>query len=182
MDFDNDGWQDLLIANGDGHRLSEKQEQLLMRNVAGPAGRRVFVDVSRSLGHYFDTRSVGRGLATGDFDNDGDLDFFVVNIDQPSVLLRNDGGNRNNWLTLRLIGSSSNRDGVGARVTVRAGNFTQVAEKTSASSYLSQNDPRLHFGLGQSSKADEAIIQWPSGKTQTLKEVKANQFLKVIEP
>lgn len=182
MDFDNDGWPDLLIANGDGHRLSEKQEQLLMRNVAGPAGRRVFVDVSRSAGTYFDTRSVARGLATGDFDNDGDLDFFVLNIDQPSVLLRNDGGNRNNWLTLQLTGTTSNRDGVGARVTVRSGDFTQVAEKMSSSSYLSQNDPRLHFGLGQRTKVDEVIIRWPGGKTQTLKEVKANQFLKVIEP
>lgn len=182
MDFDNDGWQDLLIANGDGHRLSEKQEQLLMRNVAGPNGQRVFVDVSRSVGPYFDTRSVGRGLATGDFDNDGDLDFFVLNIDQPSVLLRNDGGNRNNWITLQLVGTKSNRDGVGARVTVRSGDFTQVAEKMSASSYLSQNDPRLHFGLGQRTKVDEITIKWPSGTTQKLKEVKANQFLKVIEP
>ncbi|MBZ5498668.1 MAG: CRTAC1 family protein [Acidobacteriia bacterium] len=182
MDFDNDGWPDLLIANGDGHRLSEKQEQLLMRNVAGPNGQRVFVDVSRSVGPYFDTRSVARGLATGDCDNDGDLDFFVLNIDQPSVLLRNDGGNRNNWLTLQLIGTKSNRDGVGARVIVRSGDFTQVAEKMSASSYLSQNDPRLHFGLGQRTMVDEVTIQWPSGKTQKLKEVKANQFLKVIEP
>jgi len=182
MDFDNDGWQDLLIVNGDGHRLSEKQEQLLLRNVAGPDGQRVFVDVSRSVGSYFDTRSVARGLATGDFDNDGDLDFFVLNIDQPSVLLSNDGGNRNNWLTLKLIGTKSNRDGVGARVIVRSGDFTQVAEKMSASSYLSQNDPRLHFGLGQRTKVDEVTIQWPSGKTQKLKEVMANQFLKVIEP
>jgi hypothetical protein len=134
MDFDNDGWRDLLIANGDGHRLSEKQEQLLMRNVAGPNGQRGFVDVSRSVGPYFDTRSVARGLATADFDNDGDLDFFVLNIDQPSVLLRNDGGNRNNWLTLQLIGTKSNRDGVGARVIVRSGDFTQVAEKTTPGS------------------------------------------------
>jgi hypothetical protein len=125
---------------------------------------------------------VARGLATGDFDNDGDLDFFVLNIDQPSVLLRNDGGNRNNWLSLELIGTKSNRDGVGARVIVRSGDFTQVAEKMSASSYLSQNDPRLHFGLGQRTKVDEVTIKWPSGKTQTLKEVKANQILKVIEP
>jgi enediyne biosynthesis protein E4 len=182
MDFDNDGWHDLLIANGDGHRLSEKQEKLLMRNVAGPAGQRVFVDVSRTVGPYFDTRSVARGLATGDFDNDGDLDFFLLNLDQPSVLLRNDGGNQNNWLSLELIGSKSNRDGVGARVIVRSGDFTQVAEKISASSYLSQNDPRLHFGLGQRAKVDEVTIRWPSGKTQTLKEVRINQFLKVIEP
>ena len=182
MDFDNDGRQDLLVVNGDGHRLSGKQEKLLMRNVAGPDRKHVFVDVSRSVGPYFDTRSVARGLATGDVDNDGDLDFFVLNIDQPSVLLNNDGGNRNNWLALKLIGTSSNRDGVGTRVTVRSGDLTQVAEKMSAGSYLSQNDPRLHFGLGQRAKVDEVTIRWPSGKTQSLKEVMANQFLKVIEP
>jgi len=181
MDFDNDGWQDLLILNGDGHRLSGKQEQLLMRNVAGPNGGRVFTDVSRSVGPYFDTRSVARGLATGDLDNDGDLDFFALNIDQPSLLLRNDGGNRNNWLTLKLTGTKSNRDGVGARVTVRCGDLTQVAEMMSASSYLSQNDSRLHFGLGPRARVDEVTIRWPSGRTQTLKDVTANQFLTVVE-
>ena len=182
MDFDNDGHPDLLIVNGDGHRLSEKQEHLLMRNVAGLNGQRIFVDVSRAAGPFFDTRSVGRGLATGDFDNDGDVDFFVLNIDQPSVLLRNDGGNRNNWITLRLIGTKSNRDGIGAKVTVRAADLTQVDEKMSASSYLSQNDPRLHFGLGKRSKVDEITVNWPSGKVQKLKNVKANQFLTVTEP
>ncbi len=182
MDYDNDGHQDLLIVNGDGHRLSEKQEQLLMRNEAGPDGQRVFVDVSRSAGPFFDSRFVARGLATGDFDNDGDQDFFVLNIDQPSVLLRNDGGNRNNWITLNLTGTKSNRDGIGARVTVRTGNLTQVDEKMSASSYLSQNDPRLHFGLGKATIIDEITVKWPSGKIQKLSNVKVNQFLSVTEP
>jgi len=182
MDYDNDGHQDLLIVNGDGHRLSEKQEQLLMRNEAGPDGQRVFTDVSRSSGPFFDSRYVARGLATGDFDNDGGLDFFVLNIDQPSVLLHNEGGNRNNWITIRLVGTKSNRDGVGAKVTVRAADLTQVDEKMSSSSYLSQNDPRLHFGLGKRSKVDEITIKWPSGRIQKLKDVKANQFLTVTEP
>jgi hypothetical protein len=182
MDYDNDGHQDLLIVNGDGHRLSEKQEQLLMRNEAGPGGPRIFVDVSRSSGPFFDSRYVARGLATGDFDNDGNMDFFVLSIDQPSVLLRNGGGNRNNWITLRLVGTKSNRDGVGAKVTVRAADLTQVDEKMSASSYLSQNDPRLHFGLGKRSKVDEITVKWPSGKVQNLKDVKANQILTVTEP
>jgi hypothetical protein len=182
LDYDNDGHQDLLIVNGDGHRLSEKQEQLLMRNEPGPAGQRVFTDVSRSAGPFFDSRYVARGLATGDFDNDGDLDFFVLNIDQPSLLLRNDGGNRNNWLTLRLVGTKSNRDGVGARVIVRAGDATQVDEKTSASSYLSQNDPRLHFGLGKAGTIDTITVKWPSGAVQRLKDVRTNQFLSVTEP
>jgi hypothetical protein len=182
MDFDNDGHPDLIIINGDGHRLSEKQEHLLMRNVAGLNGQRIFVDVSRAAGPFFDSRSVGRGLATGDFDNDGDLDFFVLNIDQPSRLLRNDGGNRNNWITLRLAGTKSNRDGIGAKVTVRAGDLTQIEEKMSASSYLSQNDFRLHFGLGKCSKVDEITVKWPSGQVQKLKDVKVNQFLPVTEP
>jgi len=181
LDYDNDGSQDILIVNGDGHRLSEKQEQLLMKNVPGPNGQRVFNDVSRASGPYFDTRSVARGLATGDFDNDGDLDFFVLNIDQPSLLMRNDGGNRNNWIMLRLIGTKSNRDGIGAKVTVRAGDLTQVAEQLSATSYLSQNDPRLHFGLGQRSTVDEVIVRWPSGKVQTVKNAKINQLLTVVE-
>jgi hypothetical protein len=153
-----------------------------MRNEAGPDGRRIFVDVSRSSGPFFDSRYVARGLATGDFDNDGDLDFFVLNIDQPSVLLRNDGGNRNNWIALRLVGTKSNKDGIGARVSVRAGDLTQVDEKMSASSYLSQNDPRLHFGLGKRPKIDEITVKWPRGTVQKLRDVKVNQFLTVTEP
>ncbi len=182
VDYDNDGHQDLLIVNGDGHRLSEKQEQLLMRNEAGAGNQRVFVDISRSAGPFFDSRLIARGLATGDFDNDGDLDFFVLNIDQPSLLLRNDGGNRNNWITLKLVGTRSNRDGVGARVTVRTGDTSQIDEKMSAGSYLSQNDPRLHFGLGKAPKVDEITIKWPSGKVQRLRDVKVNEFLTVAEP
>jgi enediyne biosynthesis protein E4 len=181
MDYDNDGWLDMLIVNGDGHRLSEKQEQLLMRNEAGPNGRRIFVDVSRSAGPFFDSRMVARGMATGDYDNDGDLDFFVLNIDQPSLLLRNDGGNRNNWLAVKLVGRKSNRDGIGAKVVLRASNWIRMEEKMSATSYLSQNDPRLSFGLGQRMKVDEVSIKWPSGKVQKLKDVKANQILTVVE-
>ena len=182
LDYDNDGYQDMLIVNGDGHRMSEKQEQLLMRNEAGPDGGRAFIDVSRSSGPFFDSRCIARGLATGDIDNDGDIDFFVLNIDQPSLLLRNDGGNRYNWLTLRLIGTGSNKDAIGARVTLRSADLTQVAERMSSSSYLSQNDPRLHFGLGARNKVDEIIVKWPSGKVRQLKDVQVNQFLTVTEP
>ena len=119
---------------------------------------------------------VARGLAFGDFDNDGDLDFFVLNIDQPSLLLRNDGANKNNWIQFRLVGTRSNKDGIGARVTVRSGGYALSEEKMSASSYLSQNDPRLHFGLGQRTLVDEVTVHWPSGKIQKLKGVKANQI------
>jgi enediyne biosynthesis protein E4 len=180
MDYDNDGRLDILIVNGDGHRLSGKQEHLLLRNEQ-VSGQTMFVDVSRQAGEYFDTRSVARGLCVGDFDNDGYLDFFVLNIDGPSALLRNDGSNRNNWLTIKLVGTKSNRDGVGARVVVRSGDLVQTEEKMSASSYLSQNDPRLHFGLGKRNEIDEIVIRWPSGKVQKLTGVKINQILTVVE-
>jgi enediyne biosynthesis protein E4 len=180
FDYDNDGHLDILIVNGDGHRLSEKQEQLLLRNEE-INGQRMFHDISRQAGEYFDVSSVARGLCVGDYDNDGDLDFFVLNIDGPSVLLRNEGGNRNNWLTIKLVGTKSNRDGVGARVVVRSGDLVQTEEKMSSSSYLSQNDPRLHFGFGKRDKIDEIVIRWPSGKVQKLTGVKMNQILTVVE-
>jgi hypothetical protein len=182
FDYDNDGYLDIMYANGDGHRLSEALEQLLMRNVKGPNGDRIFVDVSRSAGEFFDSRMVARGLALGDFDNDGDLDFFVLNIDQPSLLLRNDGANKNNWIQFKLVGTKSNKDGVGARVTVKSGGYALSEEKMAGSSYLSQNDPRLHFGLGARTLVDEVTVHWPSGKTQKLKGLKANQFVTIVEP
>jgi len=181
VDYDNDGNPDILVVNGDGHRLSGKQEHLLLRNERKPDGSHLFTDVSRSAGPFFDTRSVARGMAVADYDNDGDMDFFMVNIDQPSRLLRNDGGNRNNWLAVRLAGTKSNRDGVGAKITVRAGDLTQVAEKMSATSYLSQDDPRVHFGLGQKTRIDELTVRWPGGKVQKLMDLKVNQILTVVE-
>jgi len=181
VDYDNNGELDILIVNGDGHRLSEKQEQLLMKNEIGSDGRRSYVDISRSAGEFFDSRMVARGLATGDYDNDGDTDFFVLNIDQPSMLLRNDGGNRNNWIRVQLSGVKSNRDGVGAKVTVRSGDWALTEEKMSASSYLSQNDPRLLFGLGKRDKIDSVTVRWPSGKIQQIKAPPINQTLKVVE-
>ncbi|MFQ6040640.1 MAG: CRTAC1 family protein [Candidatus Poribacteria bacterium] len=182
FDYDNDGDLDIIIANGDGHHLEDTQEELIMANIALPNGERVFQDIAGQSGAYFRHKSVSRGMAVGDYDNDGDLDVFVLNIDQPSVLLRNDGGNRNNWLMFNLVGAKSNRDGLGARVTVKAGNWSLFEEKKSATSYLSQNDPRLHFGLGNRNQADEVIIKWPSGITQRLTNVKANQVVTVKEP
>ncbi len=182
LDYDNDGYLDVMVVNGDGHRLSDTQEAILARNVAGPGGKRVFQDVAEKAGPYFHVKSVARGLAVGDYDNDGDLDACVLNIDQPAMLIRNDGGNRNNWLMLDLLGTRSNKDGFGAKVTVTAGGMVQFDEKKSGTSYLSQADPRLHFGLGQAAKVDEVVIKWPSGITQKLKDVKINQVMKVVEP
>jgi hypothetical protein len=125
---------------------------------------------------------VGRGACIGDYDNDGDEDIFIVNLNDHSVFLRNNKGNQNNWLTLKLTGTTSNRDGVGTRIKVTAGGRTQTAQKKSTTGYLSQNDPRIHFGLGKNEIADRITLIWPSGKTQTLENVKANQIIEIKEP
>jgi hypothetical protein len=182
IDYDNDGYPDIWVVNGDGHRLSDTQEAIFARNTPGPGGKRVFQDVAEQSGPYFKMKMVSRGLAVGDYDNDGDQDAFILNIDQSSLLVRNDGGNRNNWLTLSLTGTKSNKDGLGAKVTVTAGALVQYDENKSGTSYLSQSDPRMHFGLGQANKADEVSIRWPSGIIQKLKGVKVNQILAVTEP
>jgi enediyne biosynthesis protein E4 len=182
VDYDNDGYLDVMVVNGDGHRLSDTQEAILARNVAGQGGRRTFQDVADQSGPYFHTKTVARGLALGDYDNDGDVDAFVLNIDQASMLIQNDGGNNKNWLTLDLAGTKSNRDALGTKVTIRTGELTQFDEKKSGTSYLSQCDPRMHFGLGTASKVDEVRIKWPNGISQILKDVKPNQFLKLAEP
>ncbi len=182
MDFDNDGYLDVMVVNGDGHRLSDTQEAILARNVAGPAGRRIFEDVAERCGPYFHQKTVARGLALADYDNDGDVDACILNINQPSMIVRNDGGNRNNWLMLDLSGTKRNRDAVGAKVTVNAGGIVQSDQKKSGTSYLSQGDPRMHFGLGQASKVDEVTVKWPGGIVQQIKNVKINQVLKLVEP
>jgi hypothetical protein len=182
MDFDNNGWLDLFLTNGNAHYLTHTEESLLLVNVPGPSGTRVFEDVSGRAGAWFRARGVARGAAAGDYDNDGDLDLFVVNLDEPSVLLRNDGGNANHWLQVALRGTASNRDGVGAWVTVRAGDLRLLEERLTAAGYLSQSDPRLHFGLGSSDQADSVTVRWPSGQIQVLTEVAADQVLVVEEP
>ncbi len=180
FDYDNDGDLDILISNGDGHRL-DTQEELFLANVPGPSGGHVFRDAAGHSGDFFRHKSVSRGMAVGDYDSDGDLDVFLLNLDQPSILLRNDGGNRNHWLMLRLVGTKSNRDAVGARVTVRAGELIQVEERRNATSYLSQNDPRLHFGLGDRDRVDEVRVRWPAGGTQRLTDITADQILTIVE-
>ncbi|MBN1417202.1 MAG: ASPIC/UnbV domain-containing protein, partial [Planctomycetes bacterium] len=120
--------------------------------------------------------------AFGDYDDDGDLDILVLCLDQPSRLLRNDGGNRNHWIQILLRGTRSNPDAFGSRVTVRAGDLLQTTERKNAASYLSQNDPRLHFGLGGRTKVDQITVRWPSGAVQTLKDIPADQVLRIEEP
>ena len=125
---------------------------------------------------------MSRGAAFGDFDNDGDQDIVVSNLNGRPSLLLNEGGNRRNWILLRLWGRKSNRFGIGARVKLTVGTLTQYWTVTTTSSYLSANDPRVHFGLGTAGRIDRLEIQWPSGIQQTLQNLLPNQILDVTEP
>jgi hypothetical protein len=124
--------------------------------------------------------AVGLGLAVGDLDNDGDVDIVIVNMDGTPSILRNDGGNGRNWLIVKLRGTTSNRQGLGARLQARTGKLTQTAEVTTSGSIFSASDSRVHFGLGTATQAD-LDIRWPSGKVQALRGVSANQILEVDE-
>jgi hypothetical protein len=184
FDYDNDGWKDLLVVNG--HVLDNvslyrpdvryAERKLLFHNEGGS-----FRSVGDSSGEPFRIERVGRGLALGDFDNDGDLDVLVSNNHQGPELLRNEGGNANHWLAIRLVGVKSNRDGIGARVRVVAGSSTQIDQAKGGGSYLSASDPRLYFGLGSRVDADLVEVKWPSGAVDSLRAVRANRFVTIRE-
>jgi hypothetical protein len=184
FDFDNDGDLDIYVTNGHvvdniqfyNPRLSYMQKDLLYENEKGR-----FRDISAESGPAFQIKHVGRGAATGDFDNDGDLDIIVSNCGQPPILMRNDGGNANHWMAIKARGKESNSFGVGARVKVEAGGRTQIKEISSAGSYLSGSDLRLYFGLGSERRVKQLEILWPSGKKQTLSDVAADQTLLLEE-
>ena len=185
LDYDNDGLRDLFMANGhvldniERYHADTKyaEPKLLFRN----AGNGVFENVSAQLGPDFLLPRVSRGAAIADFDNDGDLDILVSNNGQSPQLLRNDGGNANHWLEILLIGTKSNRDGVGARLKLTAGDLVLYEQRRGGMSYQSAQDPRLHFGLGQREKIDALEITWPSGAVTKLSNIKANQILSVKE-
>jgi hypothetical protein len=177
FDFDNDGWLDIFVVNGDAHHLEPEEDTLLLSQQG--AG---FEDVSARTGKALGAKFVGRGSASGDFDNDGDLDLLVLNLNDRPRLLRNDVANSNHWLELRMVGTVSNRDAVGARVRLTAGGRTQLRDVRTSSGYLSQSDPRLHFGLGSSAVVDRIEISWPSGTVQRLEDVAADRLLTVLEP
>jgi hypothetical protein len=164
------------IANRKLH-ISYRQPKVLYRNLGN--GR--FQDVSGETGAAIRAENLGRGCAFGDFDNDGDVDIVINNLDGPPTLLRNDGGNRNNWIIIKCVGTKSNRSAIGARVNVSSGGRSQIAEVMSGSSYYSQSDLRLHFGLGKATKVESVEIAWPSGLKESFKNVPANQFLTVQE-
>ncbi len=185
FDYDNDTDLDLIVANGHvldnvssmRDSITYEQQNLLFRNE--PGGR--FTNVTDESGPGLALEKVGRGLAIGDIDNDGDLDVLVANNGQTADLLRNDGGNQGNALLIRLVGSASNRDGVGARLTLTVNGKAQLREVKAGSSYLGQNDLRQHFGLGRSASAERLEIRWPGGKIEVFEDLPANQILTIRE-
>jgi hypothetical protein len=185
FDYDNDGRLDLAIANG--HVVdntaqmrassTHAQRRLLFRNLDG----RRFVEVGRRSGSGFARDKVGRALAVADIDNDGDLDLMITNNGQAVDLLRNDGGNRQHALIVRTQGTTSNRDGIGARIQLHAGKMTQVREVKAGSSYLSQNDTRVHFGLGNTAAIDRLDVRWPSGRVDVVQRPPVDAAITVVE-
>jgi hypothetical protein len=185
LDYDNDADMDIFIANGDPvdniELLTDKQTYAQKDQLFRNNGDGTYTEVSSTAGPYFSQAFVGRATAGGDYDDDGDMDIFIVNSNQPAVLLRNAVGSQNNWIRVKLVGTRSNRDGVGAKVTITAGGDTQVAEVKSGSSYASGSDRRLLFGLGKRTKVDWIEIRWPSGATQRLRDLSCNQTITVVE-
>jgi enediyne biosynthesis protein E4 len=184
VDYDNDGWKDIFVAQGHVMDTIEKtspnlrylQPPLLLRNQSGR-----FVRVL--AGEVFAKDWSGRGAAFGDLDNDGDVDAVVSNVGQQAIVLRNDGGNRRHWLGIRVGGRRSNRSGIGARVkVVSATGLTQYATVTTSVGYLSASDRRLIVGLGDATTATLVEIRWPSGAVRRYEHVKAGQYLDAIEP
>jgi hypothetical protein len=187
FDFDNDGWKDLLVAQGHdldtieltNPNLRYREPMLLARNTGTGKG---LVDVSQSSGEVFGQPWVARGLAIGDLDNDGRLDAVVTTNDGPAYVLHNETPSANHWLLLRLVGHKSNRDAIGASVKLVTTSGQQFATVTMAGSYLSSGDKRVHFGLGKEKSVGSIEIRWPSGIVQTLKSISADQILQIDEP
>ena len=185
FDFDNDGRKDLLVAQGHdldtiettSPNLRYREPLLLARNTG-----KGFEDVTASAGSVLQQEWVWRGLAIGDLDNDGRLDAVVTANDGPVRILHNETSANNHWLALKLIGHKSNRDAIGAVVKLVTANGPQYSTVTTASSYLSSSDKRVHFGIGKEAVARTIEIRWPSGITQTLTDVRADQLLQVDEP
>jgi hypothetical protein len=176
-DFDNDGQSDILIFHGGLIHLIP-QEHTLFRGLGG--GR--FEDVSRQAGAVLSNRTVARGACFADYENDGKVGAYLVNLGAPGTLLKNVSTDTGHWIEIKLVGAKSNRDGIGARVEIIAGAKRQTAERVAGSGYLSQNDGRLHFGLGSAATVDKVTVRWPSGREQTLEKVGADRILTVEEP
>jgi enediyne biosynthesis protein E4 len=185
LDYDNDGWKDLIVAQGHDidniqlnyPQLRYKEPMLLMHN----DGKHL-VDVSGASGEIFQQAWVGRGLAAGDIWNDGRVDVVVTSNNGPAYILRNETPTSNHWLGIKLVGHKSNRDGIGAEIKLTNSKGTQFVTVSTAASYLSSNDKRAHFGLGSDAAAQSIEIRWPSGTVQTLKHISGDHVLVVDEP
>jgi enediyne biosynthesis protein E4 len=185
FDFDNDGWPDLFLVNGHvypqidtldvGARYREPKLLFLNRHDG------TFRNISELVGPAIQVPQVSRGAAFGDLFNDGHIDIVVENLDGKPMILRNAGGNHHHWIGFELAGTKSNRLALNARVKAVAGDLVQVDEVRSGGSYLSQNDLRIHFGLGSQDRVDRVEILWPSGKTETLNNLSADRFYTVRE-
>jgi enediyne biosynthesis protein E4 len=185
-DFDNDGWPDNFVTNGQvddnrrllGQPIDYEEPPFLFVNLKG----RRFRLATRDAGRYFDSRHVGRGAAFGDIDDDGDIDIVVNHKDGPPALLRNDSKNDNRWLRLELRGTLSNRDAVGARVEVVADGRTIHRQRKGGCSMESSNDPRLLIGVGPVEEVDKVTVLWPSGAVSTREHLATNRAYTVVEP
>jgi hypothetical protein len=186
MDYDNDGWADIFQVNGhvypeiDTRDIGQtfKNPRLVYKNL----GDGKFKDVSPGMGPGVNEHYSSRGAAFGDYDNDGDIDVLILNLNDPPSLLRNDGGNANNWIKIKLIGTQCNRTAIGARVRVITGKHAQMDEVTSGTSVMSQSDLRLHFGLGKVQVIDLIEVKWPTTQTiEKFTKVPANQILTIKE-
>ena len=185
LDADNNGWLDVFLVNGHVYPEVEKlttdagyaQRKVLYRNLQN--GR--FEDVSDKAGAPILEPSAARGCAFGDYDNDGDVDILINPVNAAPELLRCDSTNQNGWITIKAVGVKTNRDGIGARIKCVTEDGTQIDEVRSGGSYYSQNDLRVHFGLGKNRKVKTLEIRWPSGQVDTLADIAANQFITVKE-
>ncbi len=186
VDYDNDGFLDLLVANGHIYTEVDSRPQLkttynqrnrLFRNLGN--GR--FQDVTKTAGPGFEPVLSSRGAAVADLDRDGDMDIILTNMDQAPNLLFNEGGNRRNWLQVRLRGTRSNRDAVGARLTLKEGGQTLTREVNPFGSYLSQGAYTVHFGLGSGNEPGTLVIRWPSGEEETIDRLAPNTFVTIVE-
>jgi enediyne biosynthesis protein E4 len=185
VDYDNDGWKDLFIVQShvmDTIQLNEPhlrylESPLLLWNDHG----KQFVDVSAQSGEVFAQKWAARGMAVGDLDNDGRMDFVVTSNDGPAWVLHNETPGQNHWITFKLVGVKSNRDGIGTEIKISTAAGDQYAMATTTGSYQSSGDKRVHFGLGPATSVSRVEIHWPSGVKQTLADVKADQIMTVTE-
>jgi hypothetical protein len=180
VDIDNSGLLDIFVANGhvypevDGHGLGTRyaQRKQLFKNVDGKR----FQNITDEVGGGLLIEKSSRGAAFGDYDNDGNVDVVVINMNDRPTLLHNETVSGRHWATIRLVGTVSNRDGIGARLQVTAGGRKQMTEVRSGGSYLSHNDLRAHFGLGNADRIDRLEIRWPSGLVETVNGLPADRF------